>query len=167
MNNSPNLNLITCLEKFVFSVYHSPTSCLHHSKTADYTTPRYWNDLTQRSTKMKTLAYLITINCLQFVQGENCNSELADKIISFENNYWPGYQLGLYHKKVRSGTKLLLNLVSVGYTQSPGTLWISEKCRDQLCFSRYKYDQREREIITRKLRMKRIIFTLEDLVGWQ
>ena len=92
---------------------------------------------------MKTLAYLITINCLQFVQGENCNSELADKIISFENNYWPGYQLGLYHKKVRSGTKLLLNLVSVGYTQSPGTLWMSEKCRHQLCFSRYKYDQRE------------------------
>jgi len=92
---------------------------------------------------MKTLAYLMTIICLQFVQGENCNSELADKILSFENTYWPGYQLGLYHKKVRSGTKLLLNLVSVGHTQSPGTLWMSEKCRDQVCFSRYKYDQRE------------------------
>ena len=75
---------------------------------------------------MKTLAYLATIICLQYVKGENCNSELADKIISFENKYWPGYQLGLYHKKVRSGTKLLLNLLS------PGTLWMSEKCRDQV-----------------------------------
>jgi len=91
------------------------------------------------------LSSLLAILCFQLVQGNQqskCNTVLEDKIISFENEYWPGYQLGIYHKTTRGGG-LALQLESVSQTPNPGTLWMTEKCRDQICFSRYEYDQRE------------------------
>ena len=63
--------------------------------------------------------------------------------MSLDNEYWPGYQLGIHRAQKRAGIILKLSLVWSGKTHNPGTLWMTEKCRDQVCFSRYKYDQRE------------------------
>eukprot|EP00092_Neocalanus_flemingeri_P073864 GFUD01091231.1.p1 GENE.GFUD01091231.1~~GFUD01091231.1.p1 ORF type:complete len:246 (-),score=55.08 GFUD01091231.1:43-780(-) len=100
---------------------------------------------------MKTLLFLLPIVCMQFVQfvqfvqggQNNCNSELADKIVSFESNNWRGYQVGLHEKRRRGGTTLDLSLVWAGQSLRPDTLWMAEQCRGQLCFSRYKYDAKE------------------------
>merc|ERR1711936_911730 len=95
---------------------------------------------------------LVLLLYLQLVQGmqKNCNFQLENKIVNFEYESQPGYQLGLYEKNLgRAGTQLLLSLVwageSLNYKKAvrPGALWIVEKCRDQLCFSRMKYDERE------------------------
>merc|ERR1711915_935409 len=76
-------------------------------------------------------------------QKDNCNDRIAGKLVSLDNENWPGYQLGIHREQKRVGIILKLSLVWSGETHKPGTLWMTEKCRDQVCFSRYRYDQRE------------------------
>ena len=94
---------------------------------------------------MKTLLIVITLLYLQAVEGrQNCNQQLEGKIVSFESNYYPGYQVGLYNKNLgRAGIELRLSLVWAGTNLKPETLWKAEKCREQLCFSRMKYNAKK------------------------
>jgi len=96
-----------------------------------------------------TLVLFLYLQLVNGRQDQNCNFQLENKIVNFEYEAQPGYHMGLYEKKNRGGMELLLSLIwageSLNYRKAmrPGALWIAEKCKDQLCFSRMKYDERE------------------------
>merc|ERR1711915_732059 len=89
--------------------------------------------------KASFLLFLLFLIIHKSSQKDNCNNRIAGKLVSLDNEYWPGYQLGIHRAQKRAGTILSLSLVSSG----DDVMWMTEKCRDQVCFSRYRYDQRE------------------------
>jgi hypothetical protein len=80
---------------------------------------------------------LAALGCLAFVQSEStkhsCNNALANKIVSFEYNYYPGNQLvpGL-----RSKHGYTMKIPSTGtntLTFTNAAAWRTEKCGNSLC----------------------------------
>ena len=68
----------------------------------------------------KLLSFIIILKLALGSQKSNCNLKLQDKIVSFEYNDQPGYQMGLYENNLgRGGIQLLLSLVWAGQSLKP------------------------------------------------